>query len=108
MVRSTPVPPTIRIGILVYQGFEPIDVWGFIEAFAISRFLGKSYPTPPPYPFEILLISNEVKPTRKTATPAPVKSANGLRVTPDMFRDEALTQPFDLLMIPGGNTPPIG
>ena len=36
-------PPTIRIGILIYTGFEPIDVWGFIEAFAISRFLGTDY-----------------------------------------------------------------
>src|ERR1700712_5775151 len=32
-------PPTLRIGILVFDGFEPIDVWGFTEAFAISRFI---------------------------------------------------------------------
>lgn len=102
MTGKTLFPPTIRIGILVYQGFEPIDVWGFTEAFAISRFLGTDYGSPPPYPFEVLFISNEVKPTREATAPAPVKSANGPRVAPDMFRDEALTQPFDLLMIPGG------
>jgi transcriptional regulator GlxA family with amidase domain len=36
--------------------------------------------------------------------PAPVKSMNGPNVAPDLFRDEALSQPhaFDLLMIPGG------
>ncbi|MDX6529968.1 MAG: hypothetical protein QOH41_2258 [Blastocatellia bacterium] len=103
MRGKTLFPPTIRIGILVYEGFEPIDVWGFTEAFAISRFLGTGYENPPQYPFEILLISNEVKRAGKANTPAPVKSSNGPRVAPDRFRDQALSEPFDLLMIPGGN-----
>lgn len=108
MTDQVDFPPTIRIGILVYEGFEPIDVWGFIEAFAQSRFIGTGYLSPPPYPFEVLLISNDVTPSDKEGvSPAPVKSANGPRVAPDMFRDEALTQPFDLLMIPGGNTGPL-
>jgi putative intracellular protease/amidase len=81
-------------------------VWGFTEAFAISRFLGTDYQSPPPYPFEILLISNEVKPSLNAA-PVPVKSANGPRVAPDLFRDVALAEPFDLLMIPGGDTGPL-
>jgi putative intracellular protease/amidase len=105
-------PPTIRIGILVYDGFEPIDVWGFSEAFAIARFIGTPYqgpnPPPPPYPFEVILISNEVRPTGKNpGIPAPVKSENGPRCAPDMFRDDALKERFDVLMIPGGNTGPI-
>src|SRR5260370_8229613 len=102
-------PPTIRIGILVYEGFEPIDVWGFTEAFAISRFIGTDYQSPPPYPFEVLFISNQVRPAGKSssAVPAPVKSFNGARVAPDMFRDHALKQSFDLFMIPGGNTGPL-
>src|SRR5882724_4726820 len=108
MTANSSFPPTIRIGILVYQGFEPIDVWGFTEAFAISRFIGTDYQSPPPYPFEVLFISNQVKPSGKSGTtPAPVKSANGPHVAPDMFRDEALTQPFDVLMIPGGMTAPL-
>jgi len=78
------------------------NVWGFVEAFSISRFRGTGYFSPPPYPFEIVLISNELKPKAAGARPAPVKSANGPRVAPDVFRDEALSQPFDLLMIPGG------
>jgi transcriptional regulator GlxA family with amidase domain len=106
MSGTTLFPSTLRIGILVYEGFEPIDVWGFTEAFAISRFLGTDYESPPPYPFEVLLISNEVRPSVK-ALPAPVNSANGPHVAPDMFRDEALKHPFDLLMIPGGNTAPL-
>lgn len=97
-----PFPRTLRIGILVFDGFEPIDVWGFVEAFSISRFIGTSYSSPPPYPFEVVLISNQRKPDVEGAAPAPVKSVNGPRVAPDYFRDEALEQKIDLLMIPGG------
>ena len=100
--------PTIRIGILVYEGFEPLDVWGFTEAFTIARFIGKGYLSPPPHPFEVLFISNDVRPKgQKSAVPAPVKSQNGPRVAPDMFRDDALRQSIDMLMIPGGNTGPL-
>lgn len=104
----TNFPPTIRIGILVYNGFEPIDVWGFTEAFVQARFIGTGYLSPPPYPFEVLFISNEIRPTRE-AVPAPIKSHNGPRVAPDMFRDDALDkdQHFDMIMIPGGNTGPL-
>jgi transcriptional regulator GlxA family with amidase domain len=108
MTNEIDFPPTIRVGILVYEGFEPIDVWGFTEAFAISRFIGKGYLSKPPHPFEILFISNEVKPSGKSeAVPAPVKSQNGPRVAPDMFRDDALKASLDVLMIPGGNTGPL-
>jgi transcriptional regulator GlxA family with amidase domain len=108
MTTPSTFPPTIRIGILVYEGFEPIDVWGFTEAFTISRFIGTDYQSPPPYPFKVLFISNDERPAGKpNAVPLPVKSANGPRVAPDMFRDDALKFPFDLLMIPGGNTAPL-
>ena len=102
MSDTHPFPRTLRIGILVFDGFEPIDVWGFVEAFSISRFIGTSYSSAPPYPFEVVLISNQRKPDAGGATPAPVKSYNGPRVAPDCFRDEALGQNIDLLMIPGG------
>ncbi len=95
-------PRTLRIGILVFDGFEPIDVWGFTEAFTISRFIGTNYFSPPPYPFEVVFISNECKPSSGEQSPAPVKSLNGPRVAPDYFRDEAIEQKIDLLMIPGG------
>lgn len=103
MSTATKFPATMRIGILVFADFEPLDVWGFAEAFTISRFIGTGYRSPPPYPFEIVLISNEVKPPGGVAAvPAPVKSVNGPRVAPDLFRDQALEEHFDLLMIPGG------
>jgi putative intracellular protease/amidase len=102
MSDTNPFPRTLRIGILVFDGFEPIDVWGFVEAFSISRFIGTGYFSDPPYPFEVVLISNQCRPDTAGATPAPVKSMNGPRVAPDYFRDEALEQQIDLLMIPGG------
>ena len=43
MADKPKLPPTQRIGILVFNGFEPIDVFGFAEAFAIARFPGQRY-----------------------------------------------------------------
>lgn len=95
-------PKTQKIGILVFPHFEPLDVWGFVEAFAISRFIGTSYIDSPPYPFSIELISNEVKAKDSGKTPTPVQSYNGPSVAPDLFRNQAAKHDFDLIMIPGG------
>ena len=46
--------PPLRIGILVFDGFEPIDVWGFTEAFTIARFVGTAYDDANPRPFDQL------------------------------------------------------
>lgn len=100
--QSSSTPRTLRIGIFVFNNFEPIDVWGFIQAFSIARFIGTSYDSSPPYPFEIVFITNETNPGISGATPKLVKSYNGPRVAPDLFRDDALGQPIDILMIPGG------
>ena len=104
MTGASPFPPTRHVGILVFDKFEPVDVWGFVEAFSISRFIGTGYASGPPYPFEVKLISNATKPKSGGSRPAPVESMNGPSVAPDLFRDEALNRspPFDLLMIPGG------
>jgi putative intracellular protease/amidase len=103
MSDANPFPRTLRIGILVFDDFEPIDVWGFTQAFTISRFIGTSYSSQPPYPFKVVLISNQCRPSGGSpAVPAPVRSYNGPRVAPDYFRDEALEQELDVLMIPGG------
>lgn len=99
---SSSTPRPFRIGVFVFDNFEPIDVWGFIQAFAISRFIGTSYDDPPPYPFEIVFISNETNPGTAGSVPKLLKSYNGPRVAPDYFRDDALHQSFDVLMIPGG------
>lgn len=93
MADSMVFPKTQRIGILVFDGFEPLDVFGFVEAFAISRFLGTDYGSPHPYPFEIVLIARKV---------GKVTSANGPSALPDWDFDQALREPLDLLMVPGG------
>lgn len=105
MPDSDRYPPTLRIGILVFPDFEPLDVWGFIEAFSIARFIGTGYDSPVPnrFPFDIKFISNERCGDRGSSTPAPVRCYNGPRVAPDYYRDQALEVPFDLLMVPGGH-----
>lgn len=95
-------PRTQRIGILVFDDFEPIDVWGFIEAFSIARFLGTDYSEKKHLPFEIQFISNQEGKSGQMGGPRPVRSYNGPRVAPDMFRNEALDHTFDVLMVPGG------
>ncbi len=100
--KSQTFPKSLRVGIFVFDNFEPIDVWGFIQAFSIARFKGTNYDDPPPYPFEIIFISNETNPGTKGAVPKTLKSYNGPRVAPDLFRDDALKQDIDVLMIPGG------
>ena len=95
-------PPTKRIGILVFEDYEPLDVWGFVEAFAIARFLGTGYAESQHLPFEIVLISEQEGQQGQMGGPRPVKSYNAPRVAPDLFRNQALEQSFDLLMVPGG------
>jgi len=93
MAKIRTFPRTQRIGIFVFDGFEPIDVWGFTEAFTIARFLGTSYDSAPPYPFEVILISRYGR---------NVRSMNGPSVAPDWDFARARREPLDLLMIPGG------
>jgi putative intracellular protease/amidase len=90
----TDVPPTQRIGIFIFDGFEPIDVWGFAEAFTIARFLGQGYGDPPPYPFQVIFIAKELR---------PVRSSNGPQAMPDLDMAQAVQERFDVLMVPGGS-----
>ena len=71
-------------------------MFGFVEAFSIARFLGTGYSSPPPYPFEIVLIGR---------TMANVKSINGPSVAPDWDFDRARQEPLDLLMVPAAAAP---
>ena len=93
MANKPELPATQRIGILVFDGFEPIDVFGFAEAFSIARFLGQGYSSKLVYPFETVLIAKQL---------ATVKSMNGPSVMPDWDFAQALKEPLDVLMVPGG------
>lgn len=97
------LPAKKRIGILVFDGFEPLDVWGFIEPFSIARRWGGLYADLDAALFETVLISNaEGRRSASSGGPRPVASYNGPSVAPDWFRNEALEQALDVLMVPGG------
>ncbi|SEU14058.1 DJ-1/PfpI family protein [Stigmatella erecta] len=87
-------PPTQRIGIFIFDGFEPLDVWGFTEAFTIARYLGQATGDQPPYPFQVVFIAKELKPVRS--------SLNGPQAMPDLDTAQAAKEHFDVLMVPGG------
>jgi putative intracellular protease/amidase len=93
MAHKIELPPTQRIGILVFDGFEPIDVFGFAEPFAIARFPGQRYFSKLRYPFGTMLIAKQV---------AKVTSMNGPSVMPDLDFAQALEERLDVLMVPGG------
>ncbi|HKO59063.1 MAG TPA: DJ-1/PfpI family protein [Thermoanaerobaculia bacterium] len=83
---------TQRIGILIFDDFEPLDVWGFAEAFTIARFVGKDR-SERPFPFEVVFIAAEKR---------PIRSSNGPKAMPDYDLGEASAEAFDVLMVPGG------
>lgn len=87
------LPQTKRIGIVVFDGFEPIDVFGFAEPFSIARFVGQKYNSTKRYPFETVLIAKQV---------TKVTSMNGPSVLPDLDFEQALEEHLDVLMVPGG------
>ena len=60
MAKKIKLPPTQRIGILVFNDFEPIAVFVFAEAFAIARFPGQRYFSKLRYPFETVLIAKQI------------------------------------------------
>ncbi|MCB9763874.1 MAG: DJ-1/PfpI family protein [Alphaproteobacteria bacterium] len=100
-MNQSPLPST-RVGVFVFDGFEPIDVWGPIQAFVAAAYVGTSVQSGPP-PFRVTLIANEDRVQGdEQAAPRPVAARGGVRVAPDLFRDQALTQDIDLLLIPGG------
>jgi transcriptional regulator GlxA family with amidase domain len=93
MTNETAYPPIRRIGILLFDDFEPLAVWGFVQAFTVARFLGGSYDDPAACPFQVGLIGETLE---------PVRSFNGPRVLPDLTCAEALEDGPDVLMVPGG------
>jgi putative intracellular protease/amidase len=94
VAMTHPAPTsTHRIGILLFEDFEPLDVWGFAEAFTIARFPGKSHSEKGPHPFEVRFIAKKV---------SAVRSSNGPQALPDYSIAQAMQEKFDVLMVPGG------
>jgi transcriptional regulator GlxA family with amidase domain len=81
--------PTRTVGVLLFPGFEPLDVFGPVEAFVISRFPGAG--EEPPHPFRVVMIG---------ASRDPIPMTGGPRVTPD--HDFGDCPRVELLLVPGG------
>lgn len=93
MATETEYPPIRRVGILLFDDFEPLDVWGFVQAFTIARFLGSTYAEAEACPFQVAFIADTLD---------KVRSYNGPSVVPDLTCAEALEDSPDVLMVPGG------
>lgn len=93
MASDTEYPPIRRVGILLFDDFEPLDVWGFVQAFTIARFLGSTYAEAEACPFQVAFIADTLD---------KVRSYNGPSVVPDLTCAEALEDSPDVLMVPGG------
>jgi transcriptional regulator GlxA family with amidase domain len=77
------------VGVLVFPQFEPLDVFGPVEAFVVSEWPGSG--PEDPRPFRVLMVAE---------TKAPLEMRGGLRVVPD--HDLADCPPLDVLVVPGG------
>lgn len=86
-------PPTKTVGIVLYPDFEPLDVFGPVEAFVVARFLGTDYsPKPAQRPFHVVFVAQTLE---------PVACYCGPRALPD--HTFASCPPLDVVMVPGGS-----
>ncbi len=77
---------TGRVGFLVYEGFQALDLAGPLDVFGAANEWARE---PPPYATVIVGLDEH-----------PVRAENGLLVLPDAGIEEA--PPLDTLIIPGG------
>jgi transcriptional regulator GlxA family with amidase domain len=77
------------VGILVFPQFEPLDVFGPVEAFVIAEWPG-SRPEDP-RPFRVVTVAQ---------AKAPLSMRGGVQVVPDY--DLTDCPPLDVLLVPGG------
>ena len=84
---------TLVVGILLFPGFEVLDVFGPSEAFGSTRFPGQKVDDTGPRPFQVVFLA-------ETRDPVPAGIGGGARVVPDATIDA--TPPLDIVLIPGG------
>jgi transcriptional regulator GlxA family with amidase domain len=93
MSGQTEYPPTRRIGVFLFDDFEPLGVWGFVQAFTMASFLGAGSEDSAACPFQVGFIAETLE---------KVRSHGGPSVVPDLTCAEALEDSPDVLMVPGG------
>lgn len=81
------------VGILLYPGFEVLDVFGPTEAFGSARYPNQQVGDPTPRPFHVLYLAEKA---------GPVRAGNGgdVQVVPDATLHTA--PPLDIVLVPGG------
>jgi transcriptional regulator GlxA family with amidase domain len=77
------------VGVLLFPGFEPLDAFGPVEAFAIASWPGAGALAAAP--FKVVTVAQ---------TLAPLAMRGGPRVVPD--HDLSSCPPLDVLLVPGG------
>jgi putative intracellular protease/amidase len=84
---------TLVVGILLYPGFEVLDVFGPGEVFGSSRFPCQKFEDPGRRPFQVVYLT-------ETANPVPSGNGGGARVLPDAVINA--TPHLDIVLVPGG------
>ncbi len=84
---------TLVVGILLYPGFELLDVFGPAEVFGFTRFPGQKVEDPGPRPFQVVYLA-------ETANPVPSGNGGGASVLPDAVINA--TPCLDIVLVPGG------
>src|SRR5215813_6029266 len=79
-----------RVGIVVFDDVEVLDVCGPFEVFSVTR-LDESRRREEPSPFEVLLLGER---------PGTVVASGGLKLAPDVTLADC--PPLDVLVLPGG------
>ncbi len=79
-----------RVGLLLFPEFEPLDVFGPVEALTVAHFSGRD-DDDPPYPFQVVSVAEK---------DTPVVMRGGMRVVPD--HTFAHCPKLDILIAPGG------
>ncbi|MGC8488287.1 MAG: DJ-1/PfpI family protein [Clostridia bacterium] len=73
---------------LIFEGCEPLDVFGPVEVFVAARY---PHQEEPPHPFSVVTVAEEKD---------PLALRGGIRVVPDYtFHD---SPPLNVLLVPGG------
>ncbi len=89
MAAMTAFDATRTVGVLLFDGFEPLDAFGPVEAFVIAEWPGSK--PGDPRPFRVVTVAERL---------APVAMRGGVRVAPE--HDLAGCPALDVLLVPGG------
>lgn len=86
-----PVPPHLRVGLLMFDNMELLDYAGPYEVFTTAQRMTGRMATPPAFGFDVISLA---------AGTAPVRARAGVQMLPDHAIGDH--PPLDVLIVPGG------